>query len=170
MPYIITSENCIGRHFKFIEQGNELLTEGYGKQYRGTLALQTFENRDYKRITFADGKNVYGGLFKKLFGIGKAVADNNPIKGYQAGNADYLCHFDFSDAEVRSKKKLLKIQFQIFIYMLICYDFSIYEGTAYILDNSDQTKNWAKQLGIHTFEELDDNGFLVQVKPINYLK
>lgn len=73
MSYILLSENCRGRNIKFIENNGEFLHKGVGKQYSGTLALQTFEHRDYMRITFADVKNIFGGAAKKIFGISSAI-------------------------------------------------------------------------------------------------
>lgn len=153
MSYILTCEKCRCRHIKFIEQNGDLLTKGVGKTYTGTIALQIFNDRDDMRITLADAKNVYSGLLKRTF---------LPL------NSDYLCHFDFNDAERKRKEKLLKVQVQsdsvLVHYILICFDFSTHAGTSYLFPNFDELKKWAIKLDINTYEVLDSVGNLVSVE------
>ena len=141
MAYILTCENCRCRHIKFIEQNGVLLADGIGKEYVGTIALQTFDDRPDMRITLADGKNVWGGLIKRLM---------------LPGNQDYLCHFDFNNSELRTGKKLLKVQVQLYglayYIALMCYDFSTHKGTSYLLPDFDILKKWANALNISTYE------------------
>lgn len=158
MAYILTCENCTCKNIKFIEQNGELLTKGTGKTYSGTIALQVFDDRDDMRITLADAKNVYSGFAKRLL----LPFDSN-----------YLCHFDFNDAERKNKRKLLKIQIQqigsTVCIMLICFDFSNYKGVCYLLPNYGELKKWAKKLNISTYEYLDQEGNLVSTKQVRDL-
>ena len=158
MAFILTCENCRCRQIKFIEQGGELLADGVGKEYVGTIALQTFDDRPDMRITLADNKNVFGGLLKRII-----------LPGIQ----DHLCHFDFNRSELRSRKKLLKVQVQLYglsyYIALMCYDFSSHTGASYLLPNFDILKKWAHALNISTYESLDAEGNLEAVKPIAQL-
>lgn len=158
MSYILTCDNCVCSNLKFIEQNGELLTKGTGRMRKGAIALQTFDDRDDMRITLADAANVYGGLAKRIL---------------LPGNQNYLCHFDFNDAERNSKRKLLKIQVQKhsgnFIHMLLCLDYSDHTGTCYLLPNADELKKWAKKLNINTYEELNKAGELISVRSIGEL-
>lgn len=59
MAYILLSEGCQGHQIEFIQENGEFLHKPIGGKYSGTLALQTFENQNYMRITFADGKTYF---------------------------------------------------------------------------------------------------------------
>lgn len=156
MSYILTCDNCTCRCIKFIEQNGELLLKGIGKTYIGTIALQTFNDRDDMRITLADSKNVYSGVIKRII---------------LPGNTNYLCHFDFNDSERKNKQKLLKMQVQTqslgICGVLACYDFSNHTGVNYLFPNLDEMKTWAKALGISTYESLDSEGTLISVRSVN---
>lgn len=158
MAFILTCENCTCRHIEFIEQSGELLARGVGKEYKGTIALQTFDDRPDMRITLADNRNVWGGLVKRLI---------------LPGTQDHLCHFDFNSSELRSRKKLLKIQVQLYglsyYICLMCYDFSSHTGRSYLLPDFDIMKKWAHTLNISTYESLDAEGNLEAVEPISSL-
>lgn len=158
MGYILTCENCTCKNIKFIEQNGELLTKGVGRTYSGTIALQIFDDRDDMRITLADAQNVYSGLVKRFL---------LPV------DPNYLCHFDFNDAERNDGRKLIKLQvqtlgFQISI-MLVCFDFSDHRGVCYLLPGFDELKKWADALNISTYESLDQEGSLVSVKSVKDL-
>lgn len=173
MSYILLSEGCKGSYIKFIEENGEFLHKPVGKNYSGTLALQTFEDRDYMRITFADGKNVFSGAIKKLFGMAKPFYDEDPsalVGAYKSVNQDYLCHFDFSEEELRSGKKKITYAMQELGWMTInvitCYDLKKKKGATYMFPNDDEAKKWARQLGINKVEILDGEGALVERKSI----
>lgn len=181
MPFVLLSDNCQGRHFDFIVENGECLQKGIGKEYSGTLALQTFDDRNYRRLTFADPKNVYGAAGKKLFGIasgiakaGNALAQGKNFgayrgyaKAYAAANEDALCHFDFSGDDLRSGKKKIKYwkQFSGLWYTsaIICYDFSDYTGCLYVFSDDDDADAFAKAIGIKEVEYLDFDGKLEKV-------
>lgn len=170
MAYILLSENCKGHQIKFIEENGVLLTKPTGRNYRGTLALQTFEDRDYMRITFADGANVWGGAINKFFSMAKAVYNGKPFAAYRAGNADYLCHFDFSKADLNTKKKKItySIQFLGFlaICVLSCYDFKTHTGCCYMFPDHEEAKKWAKMIGVTEIEYLNSEGILTSKGPL----
>lgn len=169
MAYILLSENCRGRHITFVQKGGEFYEDGVGKEYSGTLALQNFEDRPYMRVTFADGKNVWGGAARKLFGIGSGIAKNNPLKAAAAADKDYLCHFDFSKDELRSGKKKIRYIVQFYgltvLGGLICYDISNGTGCSYMFSDDDEAEKWAKAIGITEVEYLYDNGKITR-KPL----
>lgn len=166
MSYILLSENCRGNRIDFLELEGELFQKSVGKRYYGTLALQTFDDRDYMRITFADGKSVIGGAIKKIMKMAMGINDNDLVKVYQAGNEDYLCHFDFSEKELKSGKKKIKYSIQLGfppINVLACYDFTNLTGCAYLLPDEEEAKRWAKMLGITEVEYLDFDGKVANV-------
>lgn len=106
MAFVLLTENCMGRHIKYICQDGEFYEKGVGKEYSGTLALQTFDNRPYMRITFADTKNLLRAGAKKLFGMGYGVIRENPFKAAKAANNDQeLCKFDFSKEDLQLGRK-----------------------------------------------------------------
>lgn len=158
MAYILTCENCTCVNIKFIEQNGELLTKEAGKMRNGTIALQTFDDRDDMRITLADAGNVYGGLIKRIL---------------FPGNQNYLCHFDFNDSERNCKRKLIKLQVQNcssgIAHMLICFDFSDHKGVCYLLPSADELKKWAKALNIKTYEMMNKAGKVTSVKSVKKL-
>lgn len=181
MPYILTSDNCQGRHFNFIVENGEYLQQGIGKECNGTLALQTFNNRNYRRLTFADAKNVYSATAKKLFGIASGIAKaNNALekgknfgayrgfsRAYDAANEDALCHFDFSEDDLRLGKKKIKYWKQFcglwYTSAIVCYDFSDHTGCAYIFSDDDDAEAFARAIGIKEVEYLDFDGKLERV-------
>jgi len=164
MPYLLLSEGCRGRNIEFIEQGGEFLSRPAGKEFSGRLGLQIFSDRNYKRIAFTDGKNVWIGAAKKLFGIGSAVHSGNAIKGYQKGNQDYLCHFDFAESELHSGKKKIEYVAQTIglttVCGLSCYDLKTHTGCMYLFPSRNEGKKWAKQIGITQMKILDEDGNL----------
>lgn len=166
MSYILLSANCKGRHIKFIEREGQLLSKPVGKEYSGTLALQTFEDRDYMRMTFADGKNVYGGLVKKIFGMG----NSNPFKAHKSANADYLCHFDFSEEDLRTKQKRIEYQIQVcglVIYSsLFFYDFATKTGCCYLFPDDKDAEKFARRVGVKEVQYLDYDGVVEEVLPL----
>lgn len=170
MAYILLSENCRGRHINFIQKNGEFYEDGIGKEYSGTLALQTFEDRPYMRITFADGKNVWGGVGKKLFGIGFGMAKGNYLKAAIAADKDYLCHFDFSKEELRSGRKKIRYIIQFYglsiLAAFMCYDLSTGTGCSYMFSDDEIAEKWAKTIGLTTVEYLDDDGKVTSVKPL----
>lgn len=170
MSYIILSADCKGSRIEFMEKGGEYWEKPTSKLFTGVLALQTFDDRDYMRITFADGKNVYGAAIKKLFGTAKAIYDGKPFTAYKKGNADYLCHFDFSKEDISSGKKKLVYSIQIIglqaVHILACYDFSDYTGCAYMLPNKEEAAKWTKQLGITEVVYLDEDGKISSREPL----
>lgn len=170
MAYILLSENCKGSRIKFSEENGEFFHRAVGKNYSGTLALQTFEDRDYMRITFADTKNVIGGAVKKLFGITSAVYNDKFFGAYKKGNADYLCHFDFSEKELYSGKKKITYSMQMadlmVLCVLTCYDFEDYTGCCYMFTDADEAKKWAMKLGVAEVELLDRDGRIINREPL----
>lgn len=170
MGVILTCERCKGNRIKFIEQEGELLQKRDGKQYSGTLVLQTFEDRKYKRIFFGDSKNIYVGAVKKFFGMTKAVYDEEFKDVLKKGNADYTCLFEFSEDDLRSGKKKFTYSMQLVGFTLLCvlscYDFNTHKGCCYLLPNHDEAKKWAKQLGIIECEILDANGYVTNRDPL----
>ena len=182
MPFILKSENCQGRHFSFFVENGEYFQKGIGKEISGTLALQTFNDRNYRRLTFADEKNIYTAAAKKLFGIAsgvmgvnKALKQENDFgvyrgyaKVYNAANRDdLLCHFDFSEDDLRSGKKKIKYwkQFLVlgFASAIICYDFSNHTGCSYVFSDDDDAEAFAKAIGIKEVEYLDYDGKVERV-------
>lgn len=171
MAYILLTENCTGSNIKFIERDGKLLSKPVGKKYSGTLALQDLGDGNHMRITFADAKNVLAGAVKKLSKLTWSVYKENPVKAYTAGNADYLCHFDFSKSELRSGKKKIECQIQIAGIMMIaglfCYDFGSHTGCSYIFSNNDDVKIWARELGLNEITLLNAYGEIDGTIPVD---
>lgn len=170
MAYILLSEGCQGHQIKFLQENGEFLHKPIGRKYSGTLALQTFEDRNYMRITFADGKNVFFGAIKKFFGMTKSFYNESPIDGYKAGNADYLCHFDFSREDLRSGKKKITYSIQIVGFLaacvITCYDLKKGNGCCYMFANKDEAEKWAKKLELTEVEYLDMDGHIQSREPL----
>lgn len=172
MAYILLADNCMGRHIRYIQQNGEFYEEGVGKKFSGTLALQTFEDRPYMRITFADTKNVLWAGAKKLFGIGYGVMTQNPFKAAVAADKDSgLCKFDFSKEDLRLGRKKIRYTSQLFglsfLAAFICYDLSGNTGCSYLFPDSYIAEEWAKKIGLTTVEYLDADG---KVTDIEYLE
>lgn len=165
MSYVISSENCRGCQIKFIESDGELLYKPTSKEYFGTLALQTFDDTDYMRITFADTKNVFGGAIKKTFGIVSSLYKSKPLSAMMKGDADYLCHFDFTKEDLRLGKKKFKYNIQSFMYVLACYDMKSHNGCAYLFPEKAEAEKWIRKLGITEVEYLNESGKIIRVEP-----
>lgn len=161
MAYILVSEGCKGNKIKFIEQDGEFLQKPIGRQYSGTLVLQTVEDRDCQRIFFTGTTMLFGGM-KKLFGITKAVYGLNPVDAYNKANADYTCLFEFRKEELRSGKKKITYSVQIVGFMMLCvlscYDFKDHTGCCYMFPDYTEAEKWARQLGLTEYEILDSEG------------
>ena len=162
MAYILLAKNCKGRHIEYTQQDDQFYEKGVGKKYSGTLALQTFNDRPYMRITFADGKNVWLGAAKKFIGLRSGVENDNFIKIANTMNKDYLCHFDFSKEDLRSGKKKIRYTLQpfglSFLAGFICYDLSNDTGCSYLFPDVSVAEEWAKKIGLTTVEYLDSDG------------
>lgn len=169
MSYILLAENCGGSHINFRRQNGEFYHQEVGKVYTGILALQTFEDRPYMRITFADGKNVWMGAAKKFFGIYSGIAKGNPLKaGKAADRDDYLCKFDFSKEDLRQGKKKIRYVLErngsSYMPVFFCYDFSNDTGCSYLFPSSGVAEEWAKKIGLTTVEYLNENGKITKRK------
>ena len=151
MAIILSCENCIGQRFDFIQHEGEILTKPKGSQTEGTLMLQQQEQgSDKLRITF----NAVENLLSSLLGAFIPFADS-------------LCHFDFSQHELRTGTKQIKlVQWMTgippFTYTLQCYDFSKGEGRAYIFPDEENAKMWAIEIGITEMETQTIEGELVK--------
>lgn len=132
MAIILSCENCIGQRFDFIQQDGEILTRPKGNQVQGSLMLQQYEQgSDKLRITFNAVEHPVSSL------LGAFIPFTDP-----------LCHFDFSQQELRSGMKQIKfVQWMTIIppltYTLLCYDFSKGEGRGYIFPDEENAKMWA---------------------------
>ena len=169
MSYIHTSEGIEGSCFHFLENGDNqrkeiFLTKPIGKKISGTLALQVFEDRNYKRITFADTKNVYVAAGKDILDyVGLARAKNFAsliIKGSKIASRNGLCHFDFDSSEISRGEKIIRFEIQISAFGMIsmmCYDFNTYDGCAYLLPSMEIASEWGNALGIHKAYLYDAN-------------
>lgn len=170
MAYVLLSEGCKGRKIVFAKQNGEFFHKPVGKEFSGTLALQTFSNRNYKRITFADVKNVYIGAFKKFIGMTSAVYHQNPVKAYIKGNADYLCHFDFSENDLRTEKKKITYSIQecglISLSVLTCYNLKDDTGCCYMFPDDSDGRKWVKEIGLTEIEHLNEDGVLEYVEKL----
>lgn len=169
MAFVLLTENCMGRHIKYIRQDGEFYEKGVGKEYSGTLALQTFDNRPYMRITFADTKNLLRAGAKKLFGMGYGVIRENPFKAAKAANNDQeLCKFDFSKEDLQLGRKKIRYTLQVwglsYLAGFICYDLSNDTGCSYIFPDSSIAEEWAKKIGLTEVEYLDEDGKVADTK------
>lgn len=172
MPYVFYMENVKGRPVKWAEpesgdSKDAKLMKPYGNEITGTLALQTFPDRPYRRLTFADGKNVLFAAGKKIGSDVGIAKEKNPlaafIKVFRAENSNNLCCFDFSDDEIALGEKEIRLEMQLVndffpIYTMMCYDSNTHRGTAYLFNNRDSLEAWGKQLGIHKISLLADSG------------
>lgn len=160
MAYIHTTDGIEGSCFHFLENGDSkrrevFLTRPVGKKVTGTLALQVFDDRNYKRITFADAKNVYSAAAKDVLGyLGMSQAKNLAsliFKGKKIASRNDLIHFDFDSDEISRGKKLIRFEIQITAFGMItmmCYDFDTYDGCAYLFPDKDVASGWAHAIGI----------------------
>lgn len=166
MAFVFQMENIHGFCIEFLEpedgdMRSAMRMRPYGKEVVGTLALQTFTDRPYKRITFSDTKNVNKAYIKDMIGyIGLSWAKNIISAIFKAGKIakrNDLCHFDFSNDDLRTRRKLLRIEMQGVICTLCCYDFTTHLGTCYLL-MGDAVNKWAKVLGINSITVLNQDG------------
>lgn len=180
MSYIFQMENVCGRCIEFLEPENGNMKSAmrmrpYGKEVTGTLALQIFSDRPYKRITFADPKNVYIAAAKDIFGYMNLLKAKDLVSTIVTGSKitkrNDLCHFDFSADELRRGRKLLRFEIQMVgnllpLYSLCCYDFDTHMGTCYKLSDYESMRQWGKVLAIHQVTVLTHDGDFVNVKKI----
>lgn len=163
MPFIFYSENTQGACFRFLENGDEKRVETFptkrlGRVVQGNLALQVFEDRDYRRITFADPRNVMQAAAKKLgrqvgFGWAGSIL-GKALKGYKILSSNDLCHFDFNQKEIAEGKKLMRFESMLSMLggiTLMCYDFSSYTGCAYCFPDYETARRWAEVLEIRQY-------------------
>lgn len=93
-------------------------------------------------------------------------------KAYDAANKDdALCHFDFSEDDLRSGRKKIKYWIQYlggltFVSAIVCYDFSDYTGCAYMFSDDDDAEAFARVIGIKEVEYLDSDGKLERVSAL----
>ena len=155
MAFIITCEDCIGQPFNFIQHDGEILTKPTGKQVRGILGLQQWEQgSDKLRLTFCDGGNLLGSIWGAFVPWG-----------------DPLCHFDFSESELRNGTKSIKCVCWLTIIppitdTLLCYDFTTGTGRGYIFPDTEKMKMFALEAGITEMETQDHEGKVLMREPI----
>lgn len=174
MSFIHISEGIEGSCFHFLENGDNqrkeiFLTKSTGKMVSGTLALQVFEDRNYKRITFADRKNAYTAAAKQVLGyVGITQAKNLAsliLKGSKIASSNDLCCFDFAPSEISRGEKIIRFEIQksapqvsLFgMVAMMCYDFNTYDGCAYLLPSMEVASEWGNALGIHEAYLYDSN-------------
>lgn len=160
MAYILLSENMQGSCFAFLENDDDkreglFITQPLGKVVKGTLALQIFDDRNYKRITFADAKNVYTALTKDLVDYVVGGMAKNILSFLSTSSKllsrNELCKFDFSPEEIKNGRKLMRFECMLSTLgsiCLMCYDFDTYEGCSYLFPNYNTAKEWSDILKI----------------------
>lgn len=162
MAIILSCENCIGQRFDFIghegatlanlkeDPAGSTLAKPKEDPVNGTLVLQQFESgSDKLRITFMDAGNLIKSIWKAFVPWG-----------------DPLCHFDFSQQELRTGTKQIKLVqwatiIPLFTYILLCYDFSNGELRRYIFPDEENAKMWAIEIGVTEMETRDVTGELL---------
>lgn len=160
MPFIFSSGDTQGSCFHYLENEDNkrveiFLTKPIGKIVNGTLALQVFDDRDYMRITFADSKNLLkAAVHDTLDYIGIARSADiikSVLKAGKIVSRNELCHFDFSQDEIKSGVKLIRFECmasEFGMIYLMCYDFNTYLGCAYCFPSIEIARGWGKALGI----------------------
>ena len=172
MAFIFISDDTRGSNFHFLDNVHGMENELYsikpvGEQIYGTLALQIFEERDYKRITFADTENVYRAAAKQGIDYAKVASKIAHGKLLEAifstsslKSSNVLCHFDFSQSEIGAGTKLIRFELMVSSLgsiSMMCYDFSKMEGCAYLFPDFATAKGWGEVLGINQFYFYDEN-------------
>ena len=159
MPFVFATEDVEGSCFRFLENGDEKRTEIFlikpmGKTVHGTLALQVFNDRNYRRITFADAENLLAAGAKNIYDYIRIATSNNIFgslyKAKKVLSQNPLCHFDFSDQELAFGKKLMRMEYQesALSVCLMCYDFTSYTGCAYKFESMENAQAWGNAIGI----------------------
>ena len=169
MPFIFSSDDVEGSCFHFLENGDNgrtemFLTKPVGGTISGTLALQIFDNRDYRRLTFVDTKNLLKATSQNLWGYWGMMKSKNLLgilsKGTKILSRNDLCHFDFNENELKEGKKLLRFECMLRAFGmtgLMCYDFNTYNGCSYLFPSKKAAEKWGCALGIHQIYLYDLN-------------
>lgn len=140
--------------FVFREQDGQLVEHMTGKIYKGYVCLKIYDNGSF-RITIGDAFNATKAIAKDfLVAIG-----NKPLKILKRFFEDDLCHFDISQEDIACGTKEMRVK-AMYIdnelkYMLMCYDFTTYEGRGYFFEDYAEIKKWSLALGIEEYEIFD---------------
>ncbi len=160
---LVSEAKCGGRAIK-IERKDGIIYHAYtSRQRKGTLALQSFSDRPYKRLTFvATAFDAVKKLYKEGTWLLEPKLSNIPgiIREF---NADPLCHFDFSKEDISRNKKRFEYQVQVFedrsvVFGIICYDFELNVGRQYVFSTSQDSAKFAYALGLTRAVLLDNEG------------
>ncbi len=164
MSYDLMSKTICGGCTITIEQRNGVIYHKYTSRRRtGTLALQSFSDRPYQRLTFLPtGFDVVRKLYKEVKWVAEPSISNIPeiIREFQN---DRLFHFDFSKEDISRKKKAFEHQIQVFkdysvVFGIICYDFKLNVGRQYAFSTSQDSTKFAYALGLTETVLLDEEG------------
>ncbi len=163
MSIDVMCNNCGGHELKIVQDAGVASHRITSKLHRGKLALQSFPDRPYRRITFLDNGTALG---QRIFKSARSILMPS-FKNFSAAMRDYasdaLCHFDFSSSELESGKKRIEYQIQVFpdgsaVFGLICYDLVAMTGRMYAFSAPEDANQFADAIGLRDAVLLDDEG------------
>lgn len=134
---------------------NDLSHDKCIKAEQGTLILSDMEDRNYRRLTLT-GAIAAKTLFKRFKSVFQGFDDPSIANTIRVGTSylgDPLCHFDFSDDDIRSGRKYIEYQIVMddkgdMYFSLYCRDYKSREGRRYMFSNPDDLYSFAMELGI----------------------
>lgn len=147
------------------------------KSEQGTLILSDMADRNYRRLTLS-GAIAAKTLFKQFTSIFRGYEDpsvSNAIRIGASYMGDPLCHFDFSDEDIRSGKKYIEYQIIVtdegdMLFGLYCRDYESRKGRRYLFSNPDDIYSFAMELGIKEAVIRNGYGKKVNTLPLENVK
>lgn len=156
---------------------NDLSHEEYIKTERGMLILSDMEDRNYRRLTLT-GAVAVKTIFKRFNAVFKAFDAPSIAHTIRVGSSysgDPLCHFDFSDDDIKSGRKY--IEYQIIVsdegamcFSLYCRDYETRQGRRYMFSNPNDLYSFAMELGIKKAIIRNEEGKQVNTLSVEHLK
>lgn len=147
------------------------------KAEQGMLILSDMEDRNYRRLTLT-GAIAAKTLFKRVKAVFQgfdAPSIANTIRVGASYSGDPLCHFDFSDEDIKSGRKYIEYQIVMddkgdMYFSLYCRDYKSREGRRYMFSNPNDLYSFAMELGIKTAIIRNEEGKQVNTLSVEHLK
>lgn len=178
MAVTALSKQVEGQYWKLSSKHiQDISHDEYINAEQGTLILSDMPDRDYRRLTLT-GAIAAKTLFKQITSVFRAYTNpsvGNTIRVGAAYWGDPLCHFDFSDEDIRSGKKTIEYQIVAtdkgeMYFSLYCRDCESANGRRYMFSHPDDIYAFAMELGITEAVIRNAEGKKLNTVSIDHLK
>ena len=138
--------------------------------------MSDMEDRNYRRLILS-GAIAGRTLFRQMTSIFRGFYNPSVEDIIRIGTnstEDPLCHFDFSDEDIRSGRKYIEYQILVddngdMYFSLYCRDYTSKKGRRYVFSNPDNIYFFATELGIKEAIIRNADGKKVNAVSIKYL-